>query len=135
MDKQQEFCDSLDDAVEELIARAARNAERCGLFLAGEIKKETPVDMGLLRAANTYQVIVDDGEIVILLANSMEYAPFVHQGTGIYAAAGDGRKTQWAYMDARGEWHTTNGQKPDPFMQRAIDKNKSKIEQFLGKGA
>ncbi len=135
MDSQREFCDSLDDAAEQLIAMAARNAELCGLFLEGQIKKETPVDMGILRASNTHQVIVDDGEITILLANVMEYAPFVHQGTGIYAAAGDGRKTEWAYMDAKGQWHTTDGQKPNPFMQRAIDKNKDKIARFLGKGA
>ncbi len=135
MDEQKAFCDSLDDATTQLVQLAARNAETCGLYLEGQTKKETPVDMGLLRAANGHQVDVDNGQITLTLYNVMEYAPYVHQGTGVYAEDGDGRKTPWVYTDAKGNTHKTAGQKPNPFMRRAIEKNKGKISKLLGEGS
>ena len=40
---------------------------------------------------------------------------------------GDGKKTAWKYQDVKGEWHTTNGMKSNPFMQNAVDNNKDNI--------
>lgn len=50
------------------------------------------------------------------------YSIFVERGTGIYAAEGRGRKTPWTYRDARGNYYTTEGMRPQPFMNRALDR-------------
>lgn len=61
-----------------------------------------------------------------------EYAPYVHQGTGLFAENGDGRKdVPWHYQDADGNWHSTSGQKPNPFLERALDENKDKCLDYI----
>jgi len=61
-----------------------------------------------------------------------EYAPYVHQGTGLFAKNGDGRKdVPWHYQDAEGNWHSTSGQKPNPFLERALDENKDKCLDYI----
>ena len=53
-------------------------------------------------------------------------------GTGIHSSKGTGRKKPWRYKGKYG-WVTTSGQKPQPFMQPALDENKSSIlERFEG---
>ena len=52
-------------------------------------------------------------------------------GTGIYAVNGDGRKDRWSYQDAEGKWHSTIGQKPQPFLERALDNNRDKINKIF----
>lgn len=43
------------------------------------------------------------------IGTNLEYAPYVHQGTGIYAVNGDGRPTPWAWYDETGRY-TANGE-------------------------
>ncbi|MDM0720058.1 HK97 gp10 family phage protein, partial [Clostridium perfringens] len=62
------------------------------------------------------------GEVIGRVGNTMEYAPYVHQGTGIYAKDGNGRKTPWKYKVESGKykgWHITKGQRPQPFLEKA----------------
>ena len=47
------------------------------------------------------------------------YAEFIEFGTGIYNQKGDGRKTPWRYKDREGNWHTTQGGRPYPFIRPA----------------
>ena len=86
-----------------------------------------PVDDGQLRQSITHEVIGNVG----VVGTNVEYAPYVHQGTGIHAINEDGRKTPWKYKDAKGEWHTTEGQRPKPFLQQAINHNRFKIKQLF----
>lgn len=53
---------------------------------------------------------------------SVFYAPFVHEGTGIFNRSGEGRQTPWAFPVGNGEYRMTRGQKPNPFFDRAFDK-------------
>ena len=55
------------------------------------------------------------------------------QGTGIYAIEGNGRKqVPWSYYDERkGEWQSTEGIKPTPFIQMAIDENMDDIINYF----
>ena len=55
------------------------------------------------------------------------YAPYVEYGTGIFASEGNGRDTPWSYQDDEGNWHTTVGQKPQPFLKTALDKQKKNV--------
>lgn len=94
--------------------------------------KECPFDDGTLRADIKHEV--DKNNLEGLVGNTVEYAPYVHQGTGIYAKEGNGRQTPWTYQSADGKWHTTEGQKPNDYLQRAIDMNLQKALSVLGEG-
>jgi hypothetical protein len=49
------------------------------------------------------------------------YSIFVERGTGIYAEGGRGRKTPWVYRAANGQFYTTEGHRPSPFLGPALD--------------
>lgn len=103
---------------------AADNAlEKACLMVEAEAKKECPVDDGQLRQSITYEI---DG-LVGAVGTNVEYAPYVHQGTGIYAVNGDGRKDRWSYQDEKGNWHSTIGQQPQPFLERGLDNKREDI--------
>ena len=85
------------------------------LVVENEAKRLCPVDTGDLRNSITHEV--DDG--VGIVGTNKEYAPYVEYGTGIFAVEGNGRDTPWSYQDDEGNWHTTIGQKPQPFLAPA----------------
>ena len=66
-----------------------------------------------------------------VVGTNKQYAPYVEYGTGLFAREGNGRQTPWSYQDAKGEWHSTKGQKPQPFLEPALlDKQKEIIKIF-----
>ena len=93
--------------------------ESC-LLVENTAKENCPVDSGQLRNSITSNVSGETGEV----GTNVEYAPYVEYGTGVYNS---GRLTPWSYQDASGEWHTTTGQKPQPFLVPALDSNRDKI--------
>jgi HK97 gp10 family phage protein len=88
-------------------------------------KENCPAETGELRNSITYEIGDKEGRV----GTNLEYAPYVHQGTGIYAANGDGRKdVPWVYFDERKQqWFSTSGQKPQPFLQDALDTSRDEI--------
>lgn len=101
--------------------------EKACLMVERDAKILCPVDDGTLRASITHEVDGKEGRV----GTNVEYAPYVHQGTGIYAAMGDGRQDRWVYQDAAGEWHSTIGQQPNPFLEKALMQNKKEIKKML----
>ena len=93
--------------------------ESC-LLVENTAKENCPVDSGQLRNSITSNVSGETGEV----GTNVEYAPYVEYGTGVF---NHGRMTPWRYQDASGEWHTTTGQKPQPFLVPALDSNRDKI--------
>lgn len=59
--------------------------------------------------------------------SNAEYAPYVHEGTGIYAKEGNGRKTPWVYRTLEGDFYTTRGQEPNPFLKDAFEKKRKDV--------
>ena len=111
---------------EECIQRALTKS--C-LMVEAQAKVNCPVDDGQLRQSIGSEVKGNIGAI----GTNVEYAPYVHQGTGIYAVNADGRKDRWSYKDAEGNWHSTIGQHPNPFLETALESKKPKIlEIFKG---
>lgn len=106
-----------------------------GVATAVEViaKKECPVDDGTLRADITSAI--DKDKLEAIVGNNVEYAPYVHQGTGIFAKEGNGRQAPWVYQSADGKWHTTKGQKPNLYLQRAIDTVAPVAGKFFVQGA
>lgn len=64
----------------------------------------------------------------------LEYAPYVEFGTGLFAENGGRTDVPWCYQDDKGEWHSTSGQKPQPFMRPALDVNRTQIMNILKEG-
>ena len=117
--------DSLINKLKQInIQSVNKGLEKSGLLVEGTAKELCPVDDGQLRQSINSKVIDNKNASI---GTNVEYAPYVHQGTGIYAKNGDGRKTPWSYKDEKGEWHTTRGQQPNPFLERALDSNRDKI--------
>ena len=97
------------------------------ILVENQAKENCPVDTGELRMSITHYVEGDTG----IVGTNKQYAPYVEYGTGLFAVEGNGRQTPWSYQDAKGEWHTTKGQKPQPFLEPALlDKQKAIIKIF-----
>ena len=121
-----EFSINLGRLINELPEAINRRLDRACQIVENEAKTNCPVNDGVLRASITHQV--EDSKGVI--GTNVEYAPYVHEGTGIYAKDGQGRQAvPWTYKDAEGKYHSTEGQKPQPFLQDALDNNHEKILQ------
>lgn len=92
-----------------------------------------PSITGNLRASITHEVTQQPKKVVGAVGSNLNYAPYVHQGTGIYAIGGNGRKNvPWTYFDERlGEFVSTEGIHPTPFLQDALDADKSEILDFF----
>ena len=90
---------------------------------------------GVMAASITHEV--DKGTLEAVIGTNVEYAPYYHQGTGLYAVNGDGRKeVPWHFIGPDGEWWHTKGQKPKPFLQDAIDSDAQKYTPLaFGEGA
>lgn len=118
----------------ELPQRTEEQMEQVCLFIEAESKKLCPAaDTGNLRASITHDVVEEEGKIVGYVGSNLDYAPYVHQGTGIYALEGKGRKeVPWTYYDERtGEYKKTKGMEPRPFIQDAIDAHREEIVNYF----
>lgn len=101
--------------------------EKACLLVENDAKQKCPVDEGQLRQSITHEVDGKDGYV----GTNTTYAPYVEIGTGIFSSKGTGRQSPWSFEDAKGNWHTTVGQKPQPFLKPALEKNRSKIVKLL----
>lgn len=98
-------------------------------------KEKAPKGTGELRRSITSEVKEQGGEVVGVVFTPLEYAPYVEYGTGLFAESGNGRKdVPWSYKDDKGEWHTTSGQHPQPFMRPALNENRERIIKILKEG-
>ena len=99
-----------------------------------EAKQKAPKDTGALRRSIESKIERDSNEIRGVVFTPLEYAPYVEYGTGLFAEVAGRADTPWSYQDDKGEWHTTNGQKPQPFMRPALDENREQILRILKEG-
>ena len=91
-------------------------------------KEKAPKGNGELRRSITSKV---EGDVGIVFT-PLVYAPYVEFGTGLFAEDGNGRKdVPWNYQDDKGEWHSTSGMKPQPFMRPAFEENKNRITKII----
>lgn len=91
-------------------------------------KQKAPKDTGKLRRSITSKIEGTQG----IVYTPLEYAPYVEYGTGLFAENGGRKDVPWNYQDDKGNWHSTSGQKPQPFMRPALNENREKIVDLLG---
>ena len=90
-------------------------------------KQKAPKDNGELRRSISSKVEGLQG----IVFTPLEYAPYVEYGTGLFAEEGGRMDVPWCYQDEEGEWHTTSGQKPQPYMRPALEENRNNIKAIL----
>lgn len=131
--------EALENELAELVAvklpaRLKEAMEKACLVVEADAKNNAPSVDGTLRASITHSVESEDDSVIGYVGSNLDYAPYVHQGTGIFALMGNGRKqVPWTYYDAkRGEFVSTSGIEPHPFIQEAIEKNRAGIIDYFG---
>ena len=127
------------EGAEKLIARLdkmsdevafKKNLETAALLVERSAKQKAPKDTGALRRSITSKVEGLEG----IIYTPLEYAPYIEYGTGLFAE-GNGRKdVPWNYQDDKGNWHSTSGLKPHPYMRPSLDENREKIVDILKEG-
>ena len=114
-----------DNAAEVLKATAEqklRALEAVGIQAEGDVKDEITdlgaVDTGRLRSSIAHQVDGDSVEV----GTNVDYAVYVHEGTGKYAGGGT-PKERWVYRDPlTGEFRMGFPQKPRRFIKNAMER-------------
>lgn len=115
----------LDVAVDEqklntALGRACALVERAA-------KQKAPKGNGELRRSISSKVENKEG----IVYTALEYAPYVEYGTGLFAEEGGRQDVPWCYQDDEGNWHTTSGMKPHPYMRPALYDNREEILRIL----
>ena len=127
----EQACDNSVNQMQELLMQ---NMELTLDHIAEKAKEKVGVGTGALRAdTRSLGVEIAGDEVHGAVGNSLEYAIYHHQGTGIYASDGNGRKTPWVYEDPKtGEKIYTRGSKPNPYLKDTIEQEQSTISKLLG---
>lgn len=103
--------------------------EACALVEASA-KQLAPKGNGELRKSITSKVENLEG----IVYTPLMYAPYVEYGTGLFAEEGGRQDVPWHYQDDKGEWHTTSGMQPQPFLRPALNENREEIIRILKEG-
>lgn len=103
------------------------------LKIERDAKTLCPVDTGALRRSIASQVEENAyGQVEGTVYSPLDYAIWVNNRTRLFAMNGDGRKdVPWHYQDEQGNWHSTSGQKPNPFMDKAVLQNEENIRDYF----
>lgn len=119
---------TIDDVAD--VSEVKRALGKACALVESSAKQKAPKGSGELRRSITSEV--NDTEGVVF--TPLEYAPYVEFGTGLFAENGGRSDVPWVYKDEKGDWYTTYGQHPQPYMRPALDENRQKIIQIIKEG-
>ena len=119
---------TIDDVAD--VSEVKRALGKACALVEASAKQKAPKGSGELRRSITSEV--NDTEGVVF--TPLEYAPYVEFGTGLFAEKGGRTDVPWNYQDDKGEWHSTSGQKPQPYMRPALEENREKIKRLFKEG-
>lgn len=111
------------DVLKATAEQKLRALEAVGIQAEGDVKDEITdldaVDTGRLRGSIAHQVDGDSVEV----GTNVDYAVYVHEGTGKYAIGGGTPKERWVYRDPlTGEFRMGFPQKPRRFIKNAMER-------------
>ena len=121
LDNLENISSKLDGAVQNGVAKG-------GKAIQAQCKAECPVDTGELRNSIVEETTGGGGKYTSEIGPTVDYGIYVEMGTGIYAG---GRQTPWRYQDSKGQWHTTRGQRPQPYMEPGFEAGKDEAVEIL----
>lgn len=124
---------NLDSLMEDIVNNEdlKRAMGKACAIVERKAKEKAPKDTGELRRSITSEVEVNSGEVEGIVFTPLEYAPYVEYGTGLFAEQGGRKDVPWHYQDDKGEWHTTSGQHPQPYMRPALTESREEILRIL----
>jgi HK97 gp10 family phage protein len=128
----EEILEVLDSAMDARELKMAMG-KACAL-VERSAKEKAPKGTGELRRSITSKVEADNTEVTGVVYTPLEYAPYVEYGTGLFAENGGRTDVPWNYKDDEGNWHSTSGQHPHPFMRPALDENREQVQRILKEG-
>lgn len=128
----EEVIAKLDDVVD--IQQVKKSMGKACALVERSAKQKAPKGTGELRRSITSKVENEAGGVVGVVFTPLEYAPYVEYGTGLFAENGGRTDVPWHYKDDEGEWHTTSGQHPQPFMRPALNENREQVIRILKEG-
>ena len=104
------------------------------LLVETDAKKKAPKGTGELRRSIENHVEQKGTDIIGVVYTPLEYAPYVEFGTGLFAEEEGRKDVPWHYQDEKGEWHSTSGMKPHPYLRPALEENRENIKRILKEG-
>ena len=121
----------LEMTTDERLTQSMRKA--CAL-VERNAKIKAPKGDGALRRSITSEVYTDATDVVGVVYTPLEYAPYVEYGTGLFAESGGRQEVPWRYKDDEGNWHTTSGMTPQPYMRPALNENREEVKRIIKEG-
>lgn len=136
MDIKFEGLDEVFNSMDELAdtAKLEKALSKACLLVERTAKQKAPKGNGDLRRSITSEVVSNENEIRGEVYTPLEYAPYVEFGTGLFAEDGGRMDVPWNYRDDEGNWHSTSGMKPHPYMRPALDENRESIFKAIQEG-
>ena len=131
------------DGIEKLVAKLDKIANTSNIesvvgkacaLVEGSAKEKAPKGGGDLRRSITSAVETTMGEVEGTVFTPLFYAPYVEYGTGLFAEEGGRQDVPWHYQDDEGNWHTTSGMHPQPYLRPALHENREKILKIIERG-
>lgn len=125
--------EGLERRIEDLtdMSNAEQALQKACALVEREAKKKAPKGTGELRRSITSKIETNGDELQGIVFTPLEYAPYVEYGTGLFAEEQGRADVPWCYQDDKGNWHTTSGMKPQPYMRPALDENREEILRIL----
>ncbi len=105
-----------EEKLQDALGKACALVER-------DAKMKAPKNTGELRNSITSKIEGNEG----IVYTPLLYAPYVEYGTGLFSVKGGRTDVPWRYKDDKGEWHTTSGMKPQPYLFPALSDNRDEI--------
>ena len=113
-------------------ATVLRGMKKGAKLVQADAKRNVHVASGQLRNGITVEQV---GPLTVGVGTNVEHAVFEELGTG---RQGDPRvshtsKERWSYQDSDGNWHTTSGHEPHPFLGPALTSNRAEVKETVAK--
>lgn len=103
--------------------------ESACLMVERDAKRKCPVDTGTLRRSIESKVETSDTAVTGTISTPLDYGIYIEYGTGLFTDGG--RLGGWSYRDNNGNWHHTDGIKPQPYLRPALIENRAAILNLL----
>ena len=130
IDGMEEVLESLESLVD--VSKLETGVGRACALVERAAKEKAPKGTGELRRSITSKVETNGNDVVGIVFTPLYYAPYVEFGTGLFAEEGGRKDVPWCYQDDKGEWHSTSGMKPQPYMRPALNENREQIKRIIG---
>lgn len=127
----------LQNAVKEMTEKMPSKVVEClrnaCLKVEADAKNNCPKATGELRRSIQTEVNGDGQTAEGIVGTNCDYAIYVHEGTGIYSRTGSGRSdVPWTYYsDKLGHFVKTSGIHSTPFLENAMNTNRSSIVEYF----